>query len=70
MMMDNGETGPHLAGFSGGLLLSILASLQSADILETIVLASVGAVSSFAASLICREVLRWWRERSGRERGG
>jgi mannitol-specific phosphotransferase system IIBC component len=40
-----------VAGTAGGTLLSVFASIQSGDVTKTIVLASIGAVVSFAVSL-------------------
>ena len=41
-------------GTSGGLALSVLPNLTSADVLKTIVLAFIGAVVSFGVTLLLK----------------
>ncbi|MDE3237285.1 MAG: hypothetical protein KGO81_15170 [Bacteroidota bacterium] len=43
----------------GGTLLSVSCSVTVADLLKSVVLAVVGAVTSFAISEILK---RWWRK--------
>ena len=45
-------------GTIGGTLLSLAASVQSADILKTIVLATIGAIASFMVSLLLKRLTR------------
>ena len=45
-------------GTLGGTLISIAATLQSADILKTIVLATIGAIASFMVSLLLKRLTR------------
>jgi len=40
-----------LMGTAGGTFLSIVPNLHSADVLKTVILASVGAIVSFSISL-------------------
>lgn len=42
------------AGTAGGTLLTIFANINSEDVLKTAVLASVGAIVSFAVTLFCK----------------
>lgn len=42
------------AGTAGGTLLTIFANINSEDILKTVVLAAVGAVVSFAVTLLLK----------------
>lgn len=45
-------------GTAGGTLLIILANIRSADIIKTIVLAAIGAVVSFAVSLLLKQLMK------------
>jgi len=45
-------------GTAAGTLLSIVPNLQSEDILKTVVLAVIGAVVSFTATLILKILTR------------
>ncbi|TWI85877.1 hypothetical protein IQ13_1046 [Lacibacter cauensis] len=42
------------AGTAGGTLLSIFANINSEDLIKTAVLAAVGAVVSFAVTLLLK----------------
>ena len=57
MAKVNGQLG---VGTGGGTLLSVLAQLGMHDVLKTIVLAAIGAVVSFAVTLVLQ---RWGRRR-------
>jgi mannitol-specific phosphotransferase system IIBC component len=52
-MTGNSST---LAGTAGGTLLSIVPNLSSDDIAKTVILATVGAVVSFAISLLLKSI--------------
>ncbi|WP_291131593.1 hypothetical protein [Flavobacterium sp. UBA7682] len=53
------QTNSHtLVGTAGGTFLSIIPNIQSADILKTIVLASLGAVVSFTISLVLKSIIK------------
>lgn len=54
MMFDNTTK----RGTAGGTLLTILGNISSEDILKTIVLAAVGAVVSFAVTLLLKIVVK------------
>ncbi len=56
--MDNGTK----AGTAGGTLLTIIINIRSEDILKTMVLAAVGAVISFAVSLLLKLLLKRWKQ--------
>ncbi|SDH06423.1 hypothetical protein SAMN04488062_10417 [Flavobacterium omnivorum] len=47
----------HL-GTASGTLLSIVPNIVSEDILKTIILASIGAIVSFAISLLLKWLLK------------
>lgn len=53
-IIDNTVT----AGTAGGTLLTIIVNINSADVLKTIVLATVGAVVSFAVTLLLKTILK------------
>ena len=52
--MDNSLT--LRVGTFGGLALSIIPNLTSADVLKTIVLAFIGAVVSFGVTLLLKQL--------------
>ncbi|UPT71023.1 MAG: hypothetical protein M0D53_00995 [Flavobacterium sp. JAD_PAG50586_2] len=45
-------------GTAGGTFLSVLPNIQSADVVKTILLASIGAVVSFTISLILKCIVK------------
>jgi hypothetical protein len=45
-------------GTAGGTFLSIVPNIQSADVLKTILLASIGAVVSFTISLVLKMIIK------------
>jgi len=47
---------PTLAGTAGGTFLSIVPNIQSEDIVRTVILATVGAVVSYAISLLLKSL--------------
>jgi hypothetical protein len=48
------SSNPTLIGTAGGTFLSVVPNLHSEDVLKTVVLASVGAIVSFAISLVLK----------------
>jgi len=46
------------AGTAGGTLLSIFANINSEDLIKTAVLAAVGAVVSFAVTLLLKLLVK------------
>ena len=50
------------SGTLGGTLLTISINIRYEDIVKTIVLAGVGAVVSFAISMILGRMLKRWRK--------
>jgi len=46
-------------GTTGGTLLSTVAQLGLHDIVKTVLLAAIGAVVSFAVTML----LQWWRRK-------
>lgn len=47
-----------LVGTAGGTFLSIVPFIQSADIIKTVVLATLGAVVSFTISLVLKLLIK------------
>jgi hypothetical protein len=45
------SSNPTLIGTAGGTFLSVVPNLHSEDILKTVLLASIGAIVSFALSM-------------------
>ena len=49
----------------GGTITIVLTNIYSADIIRTMILASIGAIVSFLMSLIIKKVVKWWNTRKG-----
>ena len=62
-MNPNGATIPMTIGVIGGTLSSFLASIQSADLTETIVLSALGAIISFVVSALLEWTVKKIRQR-------
>ena len=57
--MANGSTqGGTLAGTAGGTLLTLVTSLHPEDVVRTLILASLGAVTSFFISLLMKWLMK------------
>jgi hypothetical protein len=54
--------GPARAGTVGGTL-TVLLTLTPGAVLETAVLAAVGAVVSYGVSMALKALHRWWQQR-------
>ena len=54
-MTSNSHT---LMGTAGGTFLSIIPNIQSADVLRTVVLATLGAIVSFIISLVLKSIIK------------
>lgn len=54
-MTTNNHT---LMGTAGGTFFSIIPNLQSADVLKTVLLATIGAVVSFTISLVLKSIIK------------
>ena len=54
--------GSARAGTLGGTF-TVLLSFNSATLLETVVLAALGATVSFTVSIALKSLLRWWHKR-------
>jgi hypothetical protein len=50
---------------AGGVLIILLANINSGDILKTVLLAMTGAVVSFLMSLLIKKIGQWIRARKG-----
>jgi mannitol-specific phosphotransferase system IIBC component len=50
------------AGTVGGTLLTILVNINSADLLKTVILASLGAVVSFSVTLLLKVLIKRFRK--------
>lgn len=55
------ETTHTRAGTAGGTLTILLANINSADLLKTIVMAGTGAVVSYSISFVLKKIVRWWK---------
>ena len=51
-----------IAGTVGGTLLTILVNINSADLLKTVILASLGAVVSFGVTLLLKVLIKRFRK--------
>lgn len=58
-MTTHSNHGGMVAGTAGGTLLTIFMNIHSEDIVKTIVLATIGAVVSFAISM----AMKWISKR-------
>lgn len=45
------------AGIAGGMLLTMLSTIRSGDLVKTIVLSAVGAAVSYIVTMGCRKIL-------------
>ena len=50
------------AGTVGGTLLTILVNINSADLVKTVILASLGAVVSFSVTLLLKVLIKRFRK--------
>lgn len=50
--------GGTLAGTAGGTLLTILFSLRTEEVAKTVILACIGAITSFLISLVIRWLVK------------
>ena len=62
MNNHNGHNGT-LFGTLGGTLLSVFANLYAGDLVKTVVLASVGAATSFICSYLLKQCFLWVRNK-------
>ena len=50
---------------AGGILIILLANINSTDIVKTVVLAIIGAIVSFTVSLLIKQAADWIKSRKG-----
>ncbi len=55
-------------GFTGGVVASSLASIQTPVLIETLMYAMLGAVVSFTTSVVCKVLYQVWKKRFLRKR--
>lgn len=48
------SSNPTLFGTAGGTFLSVLPNLHSEDVVKTVLLAAIGAIASFALSMVLK----------------
>ena len=60
-MLGESYSNSTKAGTAGGFLTILFFNLPSNDILKTIALSMIGAVVSFAVSLLMRSITKWWK---------
>jgi mannitol-specific phosphotransferase system IIBC component len=58
-MSNHNNYNGTILGTIGGTLLSVFASVQAGDIIKTLVLATVGAITSFTVSLLLKKAINW-----------
>ena len=58
-MNNHGDHIGMLFGTIGGTLLSVFSSVQTGDILKTMVLGVVGASTSFVCSVLLKHAFLW-----------
>jgi hypothetical protein len=51
------------SGMLGGILFVVLGNLTSADMIKTMVLAAIGAVTSAIVSLTVKQFAKWFKRR-------
>lgn len=61
-MAGHSTHGGATAGTVGGTLVTVIANIQSADVIHTAVLATIGATVSFVISVVLKKV---WRKFAG-----
>lgn len=61
-MSDHSAIGSAKMSMAGGILTVIFMNIQAADIIKTIVLASIGAVVSFFISMVLKYFISRWRK--------
>jgi hypothetical protein len=49
----------------GGTTVVLLANINSADIIKTVILSATGAIVSYIISLVMKKVVSWWKTRKG-----
>ena len=49
----------------GGTLTILLANINSADIVKTMIMAAIGAAVSFIISQVLKRIVIWWKARKG-----
>lgn len=50
------------AGTAGGVITILLANLSVTDLVQTAILAAIGAIVSFIVSLLMKQLLKKWRK--------
>lgn len=57
-MQNHHHTSGTLLGTVSGTALTVVVNISSSDIIETVVLASLGAVVSFSVSLLLKRIFK------------
>lgn len=57
-MQNHHHTSGTLLGTVSGTVLTVLVNISSSDIIQTVVLASLGAVVSFSVSLLLKRIFK------------
>jgi len=60
-MSNHSEHNGTVFGTIGGTLLSVFASVQAGDVVKTMLLAFVGATTSFVCSYLLKQCVLWVR---------
>ena len=56
------SSNPTLIGTAGGTFLSVVPNLHSEDVLRTILLATIGAIVSFAISMALKFFIKKYKK--------
>ncbi|TAL44336.1 MAG: hypothetical protein EPN92_08965 [Chitinophagaceae bacterium] len=49
----------------GGTLTIIFLNINAADIVKTVIMATIGATVSYTISVLIRKLVSWWKSRKG-----
>ncbi|MBK7290113.1 MAG: hypothetical protein IPI78_07700 [Chitinophagaceae bacterium] len=62
-MSDHSTFNGTKAGTAGGTLTILLANLSVTDLLQTAILAAIGALVSFITSILMKYLFKKWRKK-------
>lgn len=62
-MQSHGNHSGTIAGTAGGTILAVFSSINSEDVVKTVVLALIGAAVSFGGSLFLKWISKGLRKR-------
>jgi hypothetical protein len=62
MIIQMQSSNPTLIGTAGGTFLSVLPNLHSEDVAKTVLLAAIGAIVSFALSMVLKFFVKKYKK--------